>query len=141
MKESRKNAVAVRVRPSTVEAQGTEGFAQRLRTLRLAREWSQKDLASKAGLHHTHISRYENGTSRPTADALKRLAEALQVSGDYLFEGDLGAGRLQHDELLRRFQRVVNLPANDQTLILEILDAFLLRRDLEAALERASSRP
>jgi transcriptional regulator with XRE-family HTH domain len=109
-----------------------------VRALRLALEWSQKDLGEKANLHHTHISRYENGTSRPTAGALQRLAEALQVSGDYLFEGEVGADRLQHDELLRRFQRVVKLPSRDQAIILEFLDAFLLRRDLEAAMDKVS---
>jgi transcriptional regulator with XRE-family HTH domain len=116
----------------------SEGFAKRLRTLRLGRDLSQKQLGEQAGLHHTHISRYENGTSRPTADALKRLAEVLGVPGDYLLDGEVGVERLRHEELLRRFQRVVQLPEMDQAVILQILDAFLLRRDLEAALERVT---
>jgi transcriptional regulator with XRE-family HTH domain len=116
----------------------TDGFAKRLRALRLSHDLSQKQLGEQAGLHHTHISRYENGTSRPTADALKRLADVLEVPGDYLLDGDVGPDRLRNEELLRRFQRVVQLPEADQSVIMQILDAFLLRRDLEQALQKVT---
>jgi transcriptional regulator with XRE-family HTH domain len=40
-----------------------------------------------AELHYTHIGRFERGTSRPSGDTLKRLADALGVTSDYLLDG------------------------------------------------------
>ena len=60
-----------------------DGFAQRLKDLRKQKNLSQTDLGQLAGLHYTHIGRFERGTSRPSGDTLKRLAEALGVTSDY----------------------------------------------------------
>jgi ribosome-binding protein aMBF1 (putative translation factor) len=61
-----------------------EGFAQRLRELRKHKNLSQTELGQLAELHYTHIGRFERGTSRPSGDSLKRLADALSVTSDYL---------------------------------------------------------
>jgi transcriptional regulator with XRE-family HTH domain len=61
-----------------------EGFAQRLRK---QKNLSQTELVQLAELHYTHIGRFERGTSRPSGDTLKRLADALGMSSDYLLEG------------------------------------------------------
>jgi transcriptional regulator with XRE-family HTH domain len=42
------------------------------------------DLAAKIGTDAGQISRYENGRMSPSADAVVRLAEILDVSTDYL---------------------------------------------------------
>ena len=64
-----------------------DGFAERLRELRKQKGLSQAELGERVGIHYTHVGRYERGVSRPAADTLKRLADALGVSGDYLLEG------------------------------------------------------
>lgn len=56
----------------------------RLRALREGRGWSQRELARQSGVGDAQISRYESGLSDPTATSLKALAEALDVSIDYL---------------------------------------------------------
>jgi transcriptional regulator with XRE-family HTH domain len=58
------------------------GFAQRLRELRKRKDLSLADLGKPVGLHYTHIGRYERGVSRPSADTLHRMADALRVTGD-----------------------------------------------------------
>jgi transcriptional regulator with XRE-family HTH domain len=45
--------------------------------LRLARGWTQKDLAQKAGTKQANISRLENGLLNPSLDMLQKVAEAL----------------------------------------------------------------
>ncbi|MBQ9302864.1 helix-turn-helix domain-containing protein [Butyrivibrio sp.] len=40
---------------------------------------TQKDLASRCGLTQANISNIENGTSKPTIDTLKKIADALGV--------------------------------------------------------------
>jgi len=111
-----------------------EGFAQRLRTLRKARDLSQTQLGEKAGLHYTHIGRFERGTSRPGGDTLKRLADALDTTSDYLLQGasdEAAAARVTDRDLLRQFQAVEHLPDADKQVVKTLLDAFITRRQIE----------
>ena len=62
----------------------TELFAERLRNARETRAVSQADLAKKAGLAPSAISHFETGTRRPSFANLRRLADALEVSTDFL---------------------------------------------------------
>jgi transcriptional regulator with XRE-family HTH domain len=112
----------------------TEGFAQRLHSLRKARDLSQSQLGERAGLHYTHIGRFERGTSRPGGDTLKRLADSLDTTSDFLLEGasdDAAAARVTDRELLRQFQAVEHLPDTDKHIVKTLLDAFLTRRQIE----------
>lgn len=67
-----------------------EEFKDRLRRTREARGLSQLDLANKTaeggkpGLQPAAISHFETGQRSPSFDNLKRLADALSVSIDYL---------------------------------------------------------
>lgn len=62
----------------------SEIFKERLRTAREARELSQGELATRAGLQASAVSHFETGTRKPSFDNLKRLADALRVTTDYL---------------------------------------------------------
>ena len=60
-------------------------FAERLRRRRMARGWSQKDLAARLRVRPATISRYESGTYRAVSfDRLRQLADVLATSTDYL---------------------------------------------------------
>ncbi|WP_258087449.1 helix-turn-helix domain-containing protein [Xenorhabdus bovienii] len=111
------------------------GFAQRLRELRRQKGFSQSELGKLAELHYTHIGRFERGTSRPGSDTLKRLADVLGVSSDYLLEGaetEAAKARFEDRELLRQFQAVEQLPEEDKEVIKKLLDAFLTKKQLQA---------
>ena len=67
---------------------------------------------------------------RPSTDLLIKLAEAFDVTLDYLaFEAKGQAGPVQiHDrELLRRFETVDKLPDGDKSLAKEILDLVIMK--------------
>jgi transcriptional regulator with XRE-family HTH domain len=55
-------------------------FAELVRRLRLEAALSQEDLAAKAGLHPTYISRLERGLRAPSLVVVAQLAEALSKS-------------------------------------------------------------
>jgi transcriptional regulator with XRE-family HTH domain len=55
-------------------------LARKLRLLRVAREWSQEDLAHACGLHRTYISLLERSMCSATLDNLERLANAFDIS-------------------------------------------------------------
>lgn len=63
---------------------GTEVFPLRLRAARELRQLSQGEVAHKAGLQASAISHFETGTRKPSFDNLRRLADALSVTTDYL---------------------------------------------------------
>ena len=60
-------------------------LARNVRRLRLARKWSQEELAAAARLHQVQISSIEAGKSNTTIDVLQRLARALGVPVAELF--------------------------------------------------------
>ena len=83
-------------------------FAERLKYAReTLRQLTQSDLASRAGLPSTSISHFENptGTRKPSFDNLRRLANALDVTTDYLLgRTDSPVGASVNEALYRNVQ-------------------------------------
>lgn len=61
-----------------------EKFNERLRRAREARGLSQLDLGNKTRLQPAAISHFETGQRSPSFENLRKLADALSVSVDYL---------------------------------------------------------
>jgi transcriptional regulator with XRE-family HTH domain len=60
-------------------------IGDRIQHLRTTRNLSQSALAARAGVPQSMISRLESHTrDNPTADVLKRLAQTLGCTADYL---------------------------------------------------------
>jgi transcriptional regulator with XRE-family HTH domain len=57
---------------------------ERLRAARELRQWSQSDLADRARMPPSSIAHFETGTRKPSFDTLRRLANALEITTDYL---------------------------------------------------------
>ena len=53
---------------------------KRIKTLRNEKGISARSLASMADLDPSQISKIENGTSKPSLDALQRICEVLDIS-------------------------------------------------------------
>ena len=107
------------------------GFGERLKQLRVQKGLLQIDLAEKVGLHKNHIGRYERGQSKPSAEALHKLAEVFGVSTDYLLDGateDAAKADLQDRELLRMFQQIESFEEQEKEIIKELIDAFIKRK-------------
>lgn len=64
--------------------QPTDIFPKRLRHARDIRDLSQGELAKRAGLQASAVSHFETGARKPSFDNLRRLADALDVTTDYL---------------------------------------------------------
>jgi transcriptional regulator with XRE-family HTH domain len=123
--------------PSTPDP--TTGLGPRLRQLRAERNLTQQDLAAQVDVHYTHIGRYEAGKSLPAVDTLKRIAQALGTTTDYLMDGntqDAARLRLTDKALLQRFEDVAHLPDDKKAIVLEVLDAFLALHQLKSFANR-----
>ncbi|MGH9160061.1 MAG: helix-turn-helix domain-containing protein [Vicinamibacteraceae bacterium] len=62
----------------------SDAFPGRLRLARTTRKLSQEELAERAQLQTSAISHFETGARKPSFDNLRRLADALAVTTDYL---------------------------------------------------------
>ena len=57
---------------------------ERIRKLRLERNWSQVDLAKKLNVTKQSVSNWENDNIQPSIDMLVKLSRVFSVSADYL---------------------------------------------------------
>ena len=60
-------------------------FGERIRKLRLAKNWSQEELAVQSGLHPTYIGGIERGERNLGLDNILKLARALDEHPSALF--------------------------------------------------------
>jgi transcriptional regulator with XRE-family HTH domain len=74
------------IRRSVSEGTSAESIGARLKRLRLQRGLSQRDLSSP-GVSYAYISRIEAGARTPSVKALRKLAQKLDVSVEYLETG------------------------------------------------------
>lgn len=64
-------------------------FGQRLRSARVLRGWTQKDLAAASQLSQSAIGNYESGLrSHPSGASLIKLTRALCVTAQWLSSGE-----------------------------------------------------
>jgi transcriptional regulator with XRE-family HTH domain len=107
-------------------------FKDRLRRAREARGLSQLDLANKTGLQPAAVSHFETGQRSPSFENLKKLADALSLSVDYLL------GRIdeeQHGQGLASAPRARQLFRNAEKLSeegfsqLEMMAEMLKKRE------------
>jgi len=63
-----------------------KSLGRRVRELRTARAWSQERLAEEAGMHRTYMWGIEQGTRNPSLRHLSRLADALGIPLQSLFD-------------------------------------------------------
>lgn len=107
----------------------TMSIAQQLVALRKQKGLTQQALADALGLHITQVKRYEAGTSQPSLEALKKIAQTLRVTTDSLiFEPE----ELEPDEDLRlQFKAVSNMPAEDQRIIKQLLEGMIIKYEAE----------
>lgn len=83
-----------------------ETVGQRVKRLRIGLGLSQRDVQGP-GVSYAYISRIEAGTRNPSVKVLRMLAEALEVSPEYL---ETGQDRTRTDALLERLFALTGEP-------------------------------
>ncbi len=111
----------------------------RIIELRKAKNWSQSQLADKVGVSYTQIGRYETKASQPPAAVLKKMADALDTTVDFLINGntdDKAKATLQDAEVIRYFKEVDSLPQEDKSALIRVIAGFI--RDVKTKQAYAS---
>ncbi|MBN1951786.1 MAG: helix-turn-helix transcriptional regulator [Bacteroidales bacterium] len=108
-------------------------LGKRIQELRKQNRLSQVELAGKINVSKSQMIRYENKGVQPPADILNKIAEILNTSVDYLINGnsdEKALATLKDAELLKRFKEIENLPEREQSVLLDVISAYL--RDFKA---------
>lgn len=117
-------------------------MSEKIKLLRKQRKWSQGDLADKLEVHITHISRIETGRYPPSLKLLKRMAELFEVTTDYLLYEDVdsvGQIDLENKTLYEKMKLIEKLDESDRSIILGVIDAFLVKKKMWNVLNKPES--
>jgi len=108
-------------------------FPEKLKSARQQKGFTQGQLAQRVGSDSQRISKYERGVMVPTTAILIKLANALEVSLDYLLldAEDRAVSKIQDAALLNQFTQIESLAENDKFLIKGLLDAFIKKSKFE----------
>jgi len=112
-------------------------FGEILKRLRQERNLSQQELADLIGVHVRQISKYEMGTSLPTLERIRRMAEVLDVSADELVFGTSkrrkpAAESLKNPILAERLRTLEQMVTRDELRsVIDLLDAFIAKKQID----------
>ncbi len=98
-------------------------FSDRLRKARNVRGFSQTTLATKASFQPSAISHFETGGRKPSFENLCRLADALDVTTDYLL--GRAADRLDGVSVDAVHRGYSMLTARDRTVVANLIKVLL----------------
>ena len=79
------------------------------------------------------IGKYERGEAVPSIEAAKKIADAFEVSLDYLV-GE-GINSKFDKKTVKRLQDIEKLDAGDKEHVFAMLDAFLAKSKMQAILK------
>jgi transcriptional regulator with XRE-family HTH domain len=94
---------------ATQEKTVKASFVQRLKEVREAKVLTKDKLGKTIKIHYSQIGRYEGNEASPSAEALKKMANAPDMSTDYLMNGttaDLAAENINDKTLINQFNRI-----------------------------------
>lgn len=91
--------------------------------LRRAKRWSQTVLANKIQASREAIGKYERAEAIPSVEMAKKIADAFEVTLDYL----VGEGDNAHfdKQAVKRIEAISNLPKEEKDTVFTVLDALL----------------
>ncbi len=91
--------------------------------LREAKGWNQSELADKSGVSRVMIGKYERGEAVPSIDAAKKIADALEVTLDYLV-GE-GSNAKLDKKTVKRLHDIELLEDGKRSVLFDLIDTYI----------------
>jgi len=91
--------------------------------LRKEKGWSQTDLANKTGISQVMVGKYERGDAIPSIEVAKKLADAFEVSLDYLV-GE-GQNASFDKKTIQRLMDIQSMDDNTQNVLFDVIDTYI----------------
>jgi transcriptional regulator with XRE-family HTH domain len=105
-------------------------FGERITYARKQKKLTQNDLGKTVGTSGDIIGKYERNEIKPSIDTAAKIAEALNVTIDYLVK-DAEYQNID-DETLKRMQNIEKLTPEDRSHVYAMLDAFFAKSKLQS---------
>jgi transcriptional regulator with XRE-family HTH domain len=97
-------------------------LGQHIAAFRKAKGFSRSELGKKAGTSGDIIGRYERDEVKPSIEVIIKIADALEVSIDYM----VGKTDFELDsDTLKRIQDFSTLPSDKKKQVFMIIDALI----------------
>lgn len=103
-------------------------FGKRLTEVRKNKKMSQDEVGKLVNVHGAVIGRYERDEVKPSIEMATQLAEALEVSLDYLVGS---TDILLEKNIVSKILDIQKLKENDRQHVFALLDAFLKQTKLQ----------
>jgi len=100
-------------------------FGERLKIARVAKGYSQSQLAKLVNSYHSIIGKYERDEVKPTIDVVKKLADVLDTTAGYLIGESDDRELLKDPSMLKRLNVIAKFSNFDKEHILYTLDAMI----------------
>lgn len=100
-------------------------FGEKIQDLRKEKNWSQSELGRKIGTSGSIIGRYERDDMTPSIDVVIKLANAFDVSIDYLVDEGGKLSAFKDANLIKRISEIESLPEPDKEHIYYLVDAII----------------
>jgi len=97
-------------------------FGKRLTEVRKDKKMSQDEVGKLVNVHGAVIGRYERDEVKPSIEMATQLAEALEVSLDYLVGS---TDILLEKDIVNKILDIQKLKENDKQHVFALLDAFI----------------
>lgn len=98
-------------------------FGQKMALCRKEKKISQAEIGKLASINGDIVGKYERDEMKPSIETAKKLADALEVSLDYLVgEAEL---RVLDKKTMQRLEDIEKLPAEDKQNIFYTLDSLI----------------
>ena len=107
-------------------------FGKRLTEVRKLKKLSQDDIGKKVGVHGAVIGRYERDEVKPSIEMAKDLAQALEVSLDYLVGS---TDVLLEKTVLDKILDIQKLKPQEKDHVFALLDAFIKQTKIQSILK------
>jgi transcriptional regulator with XRE-family HTH domain len=112
-----------------------EILSKRIRELRKEKKWSQDELAKKIdSADSRQISRYETGRITPSVETTVKIAQAFDVTTDYLLIENAPRKPfiMEDKEVLKNLENIQKLSEKDRDCLFHIIDALMAKKKIKS---------
>lgn len=104
-----------------------KSVSDQIKQCREALQMTKSELADKAGLTPAAITQFESGDREPSLESLKKLADALEISVNYLIGRSDDKEFAQNPELTAMFRGMQKLSDADKKFMYGVYEQLLER--------------
>ena len=114
-------------------------FKERVALIRESRGMTRVELGNLIGLSNNMVGKYERGEITPPLEVATQIAEVLDCSLDYLVGLKEENPEKSQDEIPGRLKpalaKLEQLSPADRTLIMSVMDAFIVKAKVQSGKE------